>query len=416
MNLLLLLLVADLEGVVHNAKSQPVAGASVSLSKQLTARTDAEGKYRFPSLPAGSYTVRAEAAGYAPASSGPFTLAAKESKRVDLTLAAAEFFDEPNFVVAGVTNTMNRGGHGSDTVIRSTEAVTRAAASLGKESTDTASPDSLRAAIARDPGNATLHHALAEADERSRNAMEAAREYQRAAELSPSEKNLFDWGTDLLTHRAADQAAEVFAKGHRLFPASSRMLLGLGAALYARGTYDEAGRRFFEAADVNPRDPAPYVFLGGIDQVEIVQMEGYTARMERFAQMYPDRADANYFLAVALWSNRTGNEASRRVEALLAKALRLDPAFAAAHLQLGIVYAAREDFAEAAAAFHKAIELGSKREEVHYRLAQAYQHTGDSAQAQEELQIYQRLRQASADEEERKRREIQQFVFELRQP
>jgi tetratricopeptide (TPR) repeat protein len=125
--------------------------------------------------------------------------------------------------VAGVTQATNGGVHGSDTVWRLTEALAKATASLSQE----------------------LHGR----DEKLGNALEAVREYQRAAELNPSESNLFDWGAELLTHRAADPAIEVFTRGNRLFPRSARMLLGLAVACYARGSYDQAARHFFEAAD-----------------------------------------------------------------------------------------------------------------------------------------------------------------------
>ena len=58
----------------------------------------------------------------------------------------------------------------------------------------------------------------------------AVREYQRAVELDANEPNLFDWGAELLVHRAVEPAIEVFTKGNRLYPQSSRMLLGLAAA------------------------------------------------------------------------------------------------------------------------------------------------------------------------------------------
>jgi len=47
---------------------------------------------------------------------------------------APEFFDEPQFTVAGVTQATNSGGHGSDTVLRTTEALAKATVSLSKES------------------------------------------------------------------------------------------------------------------------------------------------------------------------------------------------------------------------------------------------------------------------------------------
>src|SRR5256884_7310912 len=45
-----------------------------------------------------------------------------------------EFYDEPKFNVAGVTDTTNLGGHGSSAVQRSTETLTKEAISLKQES------------------------------------------------------------------------------------------------------------------------------------------------------------------------------------------------------------------------------------------------------------------------------------------
>ena len=128
--------------------------------------------------------------------------------------APPPYFDEPNFIVAGVADPSARGGHGSDPALRSAEALAKATAALGTAAASDTNP------------------------------LEAVRAYQRAAELNPSEPNLFNWGTELLTHRAADQAVEVFSNGHRLFPRSTRTLLGLAVALYSRGSYDQAAHRF----------------------------------------------------------------------------------------------------------------------------------------------------------------------------
>jgi tetratricopeptide (TPR) repeat protein len=167
-----------------------------------------------------------------------FALAAALFGQDQTAPAPPQYFDEPNFIVAGVADPAQRGGHGSDPVLRSAESLAKSTAALRTGTS------------------------VADAAEKQGKALEAAREYQRAAELDPNETNLFDWGTELLTHRAADQAVEVFTTGHRLFPRSIRMLLGLAVALYSRGSYDQAAQRFFEAADLNPSDPAPYLFLG----------------------------------------------------------------------------------------------------------------------------------------------------------
>ena len=49
--------------------------------------------------------------------------------------AQPEFFDEPQFTVAGVTDVTNLGGHGSNTVLRTKEALAKDVASLGAAST-----------------------------------------------------------------------------------------------------------------------------------------------------------------------------------------------------------------------------------------------------------------------------------------
>ena len=292
--------------------------------------------------------------------------------------SAPPYFDEPKFIVAGVADPSQRGGHGSDPVLRSADKLAK----------DTAS---LRTSSAADT-----------------NPVEAARQYQKAAERDPSEPNLFNWGADLLKHHAADQAAEVFASGHRLFPRSTRTLLGLAVALYARGSYDDSAQRFFEAADLNPSDPAPYMFLGKVSSGAITGSAGYSERMERFARLHPDNAWANYYYAATL--ART----SPKARALVEKAVRLDPKLGEAFLLLGVIYADEGNLTKAIAAYQSAIAASPQLEETHYRMAMIYRKAGETAKAQQELDLYQQLSRRSAEEFERERAEIQQFVFEMK--
>jgi tetratricopeptide (TPR) repeat protein len=381
---------AKLEGTVRDARGRPLAGATVYLQvkatgQTLTAHTDPTGGYTFTELNAGGYLLRAEGSGSGEAHARLVILGEAETKRADLTLEYA-FFDEPNLIVAGVTDPVSHGGHGSDTVRRSAEALAQATASLG---------------AAEKPGSA----------------LEAARAYQRAAEAGPSESNLFDWGTELLIHRAPEQAAEVFEKGHRLFPRSQRMLLGLAAAGYAHGDYDRSAHSFFEACDLNPADPGPYIFLGKVQSIEIVQLQGYLDRLARFQKLHPDSAWANYYYAVALWKQRKGPEDSQtpaRVQKLLQNAVRLDPALGAAYLQLGVVYSAQKGDTRAIAAYQKAIAVSPEMDEPHYRLGQAYERTGQKEKARQELDTYEEMSKKLQQRIERERSEIQQFVFELR--
>src|SRR5213079_352438 len=105
------------------------------------------------------------------------------------------------------------------------------------------------------------HRLMGELNERLGDPLEAVREYERAALMDPSEQNYFEWGTELLLHRADEPAVEVFTKGAHAHPDSARMLAGLGAALFTAGNTEEAARRLCEASDSKPTDPTPYVFL-----------------------------------------------------------------------------------------------------------------------------------------------------------
>jgi tetratricopeptide (TPR) repeat protein len=279
---------------------------------------------------------------------------------------------------------------------------------------------------------AELHHLLGDVQEKLGNSLEAVREYQRAAELDPREPYVFDWGSELLLHHAPEPALEVFGKGNRLFPGSARMLIGLGAAWFARGSYDQAVQRICEASDLDPNDSMPYLFLGRIQSAESTPSEKIVEKLHRFVSQQPDSAEANYYYAVSLWKLRRGSQETARtgrveslqvespqvesllVESLLDHAIHLDPKFAAAYLQLGILYSERRDYPRAISEYQQAIQADPKMAEAHYRLAQVYRQVGDAAKAEAELQRCDQIAKESAQEVERERHEIRQFVYILR--
>lgn len=331
-----------------------------------------------------------------------------------------EFFDKPQFVVSGVADYTYRGGHGSDSVLRSTESLTKAATSLSDASTVDSMPLADAAAraklfrdkLTREPNSADLHHELADIEERLGHPVEAVHEYQRAAELQPSEKNLFDWGAELLKHRAGAPAVEVFTRGASLFPDSLRFQLGLGAAYYLTSQYEQAAQHFFAATDLRPNDPTPYLFLGQIRAKEISDTPGYLERLERFAKVAPNNALANYYYAACLWDRRSNVD---RVRMLAQRAAERDPKLALAYLLLGAVDAEEKNLPNAIAMFQKAIEVSPDLEEAHYRLAQAYELSGETLKSQQERAIYKDLSSKSAAQAERERKNLQQFIFALKE-
>jgi tetratricopeptide (TPR) repeat protein len=420
---------ASIEGTVCDAQNHPLGGAIVSLERigggrTLIAHTDDNGNYRFSTLPAGTYRLQAKLPGYREASKGPLSVAQNEVTTVALLLEldsaaqspkptthAVEFSDEPQFTVAGVMDPTNLGGHGSDVVVRTKEALAKETVSLNRGATD-----HLPSAPASKGGedSAEFHASLGDIAEREGHPLEAVREYQRAAEMQPSEANLFSWGAELLLHRAPEPAAEVFIKGHRLFPSSVRMLVGLAVAAYVRGAYEQASEQLLQACDANSADSSPYLFLGKIQEAEKVEPPGWTERLKRFVSLQPESPVANYYYAVGLSKEATHAENFELQESLLQKVIRLDARFGDAYLQLGILYSERKDFPKAIAAYQKAIETMPLPDEAHFRLAEAYRQTGQTQKARQEIEIYNQVSKDKANEADRERHEIQQFVYTLR--
>src|SRR5256885_12590471 len=453
------------EGTVRSSAGKLLKGASVLLeekerSNSLETKTKADGSFVFSGVRPGVYTLRAKISGWCVGVSNPLVLSAGDKKRVDLVLesltadhpggsgtpsssgspaGAMEFEDKPNFTVAGVMDWNNTGMHGSDVNVRTSETLAKetlalkngglvksstvetkaAAARNSDESSDEllAAREQARTMLAK-ADTADGHRLLGELNERLGDPLEAVREYERAALMDPSEQNYFAWGTELLLHRADEPAVEVFTKGSHAHPDSTRMLAGLGAALYAEGKSEEAARRLGEAADLKPADPAPYVFLGRIEKAATAVLPCGEQKLARFVREQPGNALANYYYGVALWKRDRGSEKNaaslQQAEALLDKAVRIDPKLGEAYLQLGILRTERGNFEQAIRDYTKAIEVSPQLSEAHYRLGSAYRRISEESKAEQEFWEYEKIEKAETAAIERQRRELRQFLIILK--
>jgi Tfp pilus assembly protein PilF len=257
---------------------------------------------------------------------------------------------------------------------------------------------------------AELHALLAEVRESEGQPVEAVREYQRAAEMDPSETNLFAWGAELLLHHADAPASEVFAKGHRLYPKSVRMLVGLGSAAYAQDLNDQAAHWLLRAIQLDPADPRPYLFLGKVQEVAKSEPQEWVDAFHRYAALRPDDARAHYYYAVALEKQRRGERdfSARRAE--LQKAIAIEPRMGDAFLKLGLLQEEEGKLAEAVASLHKAVEFTGFPDEAHLRLAQVYRRMGEPEKARKESEIYEQIAAKKKEKMARERRELGQFV------
>jgi tetratricopeptide (TPR) repeat protein len=268
--------------------------------------------------------------------------------------------------------------------------------------------------LLKQKNTAELHNLLAEVEEKDGEFVEAANEYEAAAHLEPSESNLFDWGGELLLHRTLDPAVEVFKQGVQRYPASQRMAVGLGMTYYARGNYDDAVKSLLSAADLNPSEPSCYFFLSKAYDSSPSRADEVIQRFRRFAELQPKNARALYYYAMSLWKGRRAQDPGLdldQIESLLTQSLELDPKLAEAHLQLGNLYSDQNKYVEAIPEYKRALELNSDLADAYYRLGQAYVRTGEKGRAQEQFQVYRKIREQHLADLEKQRAEIRQFVY-----
>ncbi len=449
---------AQIEGIVRDSAGKPLAEVSVGLKGEnhpssFDTQTKVDGSFLFSAVPAGTYSVQAKKAGFREASEDSIKLLPAEKKHCEFVLEAGassstpysvasssiygiELDDRPNFTVAGITDSTGSGGHGSETRLRTGEVLARETLNLESAKSMEAAAESpkdgaigpeiarehVRQRLANENGlsqhdEADLRRMLGDLDGKLGDPLGAEREYERAAGLDASERNYFAWGAELLLHRAAAPAVEVFGRGARLHPDSARMLAGLGAALYTSGSADEAAQRLCEASDLDPANSTPYLFLGKMQEASPGPLPCAEHKLARFAQDQPENALANYYYAVALWKRNRASEnadALLHAESLLQKAATIDPKLDAVYLQLGNLYVARGAFPQAVAAYQKAIAVNPGGSDAHYRLGLAYKRIGEDGKWQSEIEQYKQLESSEAAAIERQRRELGQFLFVLK--
>jgi tetratricopeptide (TPR) repeat protein len=185
---------AILRGNVNDRAGRPVENAQVVLQgKNLPASretsTNATGAFTFVGIATGQYCLTASSGTLRSAADSVNVSAPGEQPRINLVLGtsgargsaaapensgkAMQFADKPNFSIAAVTDWTAAGGHGSDSILRTSEALTRQAVKLNSDSTKPAmsaspggaeipkeSESTLRAAVEKDPKGFAANYKL----------------------------------------------------------------------------------------------------------------------------------------------------------------------------------------------------------------------------------------------------------------
>ena len=507
-----------IQGRVLSFDGRPVSGSVVRLEKKLSAdaietKTDATGAFSFAAVSTGNYRLSAEQSGSHTQVIEVGTSSDTCAQKVELMfpgsgvgassgaksgpiMQAMEFADKPNFSIAGVTDWTAVGGHGSDSTLRTSEALASDTRNLKPESAghDRAaapadfseggkSESQLRAELSKAPNSFEANHRLGdfylhtarypeavsfletaskidptndenqydlslayteggnlsqaskhlhevlvhrpsadlyrlagEVDEKLGDPLSAVHEYEQAAKLNPSEQNYFEWGSELLLHRAVWQAQEIFRKGVDAYPMSVRMQTAMGTALFAGARYDGAALRLCQASDLDPSDPNPYIFMGKIQMAAPNSLACVEPKLERFIRQRPDSSIANYMYAMSILKHQEqvpDKQAVQQAKGLLTKAVTIDPKCSEAYLQLGIIASSQRSFDTAIDFYKKAIAADPELADAYYRLGVAYDRIAQPAKAKEEFQLHDQIKQRQAEAIERQRQGVKQFLIVL---
>jgi tetratricopeptide (TPR) repeat protein len=185
-------------------------------------------------------------------------------------------------------------------------------------------------------------------------------------------------------------ALDGFREILRTQPDSASAHILMGEALDGLGKTPEAIAEFQKAAEVSPREPNVHFGLGFL----YWKSQDYHKARQEFEQELandPKNAQAAAYLGDTELKMGNREEAAK----FLNQAIQLSSDVRIAHIDLGVLFSEEKKYQEAVAAFRKAIALNPSEADAHYRLAQAYRALGQTAEAEKEFKLVQKLHQQS---------------------
>lgn len=363
---------ASLEGQVTNPRGAALASAKVtaidSAGRSIFAISDADGKYRIPSIHAGVYTLRVRCAGYAEAVKSNVSVGAGSSLQLNFALQ------------------------------RTLGAKTPASAPLGEVSFYENS--GLRPGQLKDPSagggysdQAAIHSSTMVKQYLSNSPAPAANAkiYPGAGSASVRSE---DAGPALLAKGDFARATHAFQSALSRDPRSARLETGLGIALYGQGKYDQAVAALCKAAQLSPSSPRAHLLLSEADRSSGHPNPEARRLLKLFVEDYPGSSKAHYAYGMDLWKDSNARVQARSE---LEKATALDPGDAKAHFQLGVMYDQEKLTPLAIREYKRTARLDPASAPAHYRLAQDYLRSGAAEKGEAELRAYEKLRHSKPD-------------------
>jgi tetratricopeptide (TPR) repeat protein len=248
------------------------------------------------------------------------------------------------------------------------------------------------------------------------NALDAARHFQRAVDLGPTEEHIWILGVEFLRHWTFDAAIPEFDAGAQKFPASTRMKVALGASYFGDAKYEQAIPVFASLLE-NDKDNALYAeFLGMACNAVTQSAKTQCSSLITYAQSHPRDAKAVTYAASLLLSETAGGPNTDQARALLTHAIAANPHFADAQYQMGLLKQEDGDWHGSIPNLESAVKLKPDLAEAHYRLALAYWRAGRKDEAQSQMALQKQYSYQHRQDLDRRLRQITTFLVSVKGP
>jgi len=255
---------------------------------------------------------------------------------------------------------------------------------------------------------------LGQIEEGRGNPVEAARHFDRAVQLEPSESNMWMLGVEYLRHWTFDSAIPEFQAGSERFPASLRMKLGLGAAYFGGEKYGESIPVFAGLLDVD-KDNALYAELLGLACNAVTESaKSKCTSLLAYADAHPRDAKASSYAAAMLLTETADEHRIEEARKLLKNALVAAPNFANAQYEMGLLKQGEGDWKGSEVNLERAVSLKPDLAQAHYRLALAYWRSDRKQQAEEQMALQRQYAQQEQKDLDRRLHEITVFVVDAK--
>jgi Flp pilus assembly protein TadD len=207
---------------------------------------------------------------------------------------------------------------------------------------------------------------------------EAIQVWHKALEMDPDNAGAhFSLAMALTGNNQEREAVEEYRKACELDTHQSGWFAHLGASLGQTGDLDGAVANYRKSLELDPSSAGVEADLGAV-LLESGRAQEGLEHMQKAVEMAPDFADGHSYLGTALAKVGRFDEAIEQMQT----AINLVPSSAEYQFNFGFVFKLHGDYARAATAFEKAVELSEgKNSQCLAELAEAYDKSGRSPEA-----------------------------------